>query len=139
MIPLLLPIPTVLAVSKLPFLQGHGRSLPSFPYRVAVSQQYSVDRFATLRFLNCLHSRGLRCQRCNVCCEREERSLVAATKVWQGSRDAHLYSGSACLLPTVLTGISHLFLQCPVTSAAMQCLLTGEDRRFLNSLLNVDS
>jgi hypothetical protein len=35
------------------------------PYHAALSQQYSVASFATLRILNCLHSPRLRCSSCN--------------------------------------------------------------------------
>jgi hypothetical protein len=51
-------------------------------YRAAPSQQCSVASFATLRFLSCLHSPGLRCSCCNVvrfCCDLESGNLVTAT------------------------------------------------------------
>jgi hypothetical protein len=48
-------------------LQGRGRTshththTNTLPYRAALSQQQSVDRFAALRVLSCLHSPDLRC------------------------------------------------------------------------------
>jgi hypothetical protein len=37
------------------------------PYRAALSQQYSVASFGTVRVLSCLHSPGLRSSFCNRC------------------------------------------------------------------------
>jgi hypothetical protein len=39
---------------------------PQPPYRTALSQQYSIARFAVLRVLSCLYSAGLQCSSCNV-------------------------------------------------------------------------
>jgi hypothetical protein len=50
--------------------------------RAALSPQYSVASFATLRVLSCLHSPGLRCSCCNVVqffCDLEVCNLVTAT------------------------------------------------------------
>jgi hypothetical protein len=58
------------------------------PYRAALSQQYSVARFAKLRVLSCLHSPGLRRSCSNVvriCCDLEACDLVTAAIVtWLG-------------------------------------------------------
>jgi hypothetical protein len=54
----------------------------SLPYPLALSQQDSVDSFATMRVLRCLHSPGLRCSCCNVvrfCCDLEACNLVTTT------------------------------------------------------------
>jgi hypothetical protein len=56
------------------------------PYRAALSQQYSVASFATVRVLSCLHSPGLRCSFCNVewfFCDLEACNLVTAAIAWQ--------------------------------------------------------
>jgi hypothetical protein len=52
-------------------------------YCAALSQQYSVVSFATLRVLSCLYSPGL-CSCCNVvrfCCDSEACNLVTAILV----------------------------------------------------------
>jgi hypothetical protein len=59
-------------------LRGHGRT-SSRSFRAAISQQYSVARFATLRVASCLHSPGLRCSSYNVvrfCCDLESCNFV---------------------------------------------------------------
>jgi hypothetical protein len=64
-------------------LQGHGRTSPLL-YRAALSCQYNVVSFATLRVLSCLHSPGLCCSCCNAsrfCCNLEPCNLMTATKV----------------------------------------------------------
>jgi hypothetical protein len=61
-----------------------SRSLKDFtnpppPYQAALSHQYSVASFATLRALICLHSPGLHCSCCNVvryCCDLKALALA---------------------------------------------------------------
>jgi hypothetical protein len=50
--------------------------------RAALSQQFSVASFATLRFLRCLHSPGVCCSFCNVVrfyCDLEACNLLTTT------------------------------------------------------------
>jgi hypothetical protein len=59
------------------------------PFWVALSHQYSIAGFVTLRVLSYPHSPGLRSFCCNVvwfCCDLEVCNLVTATTqyVWQG-------------------------------------------------------
>jgi hypothetical protein len=57
---------------------------PPSRYRAALSQQYSVASFVTLRILNCLHWSGLRCSCCNVVwfgCDLEAYNLLTASTV----------------------------------------------------------
>jgi hypothetical protein len=72
--------PSIVAVTKLHASRSRKDFTP--PYRAALSQQYSVDSFATLRVLSCVHWPGLRCSCCNVerlCCDLEAYTLMTAS------------------------------------------------------------
>jgi hypothetical protein len=68
---------TILAVTTLH--ASRPRKDFTSPYHAALSNQFSVATFATLRVLNCLHSPGLHCSCYNVvryCCDLEACNLV---------------------------------------------------------------
>jgi hypothetical protein len=74
----------IIAVTKLHTSRPRKRYTPPPPWRAALSQQYNVASFDTLRVLSCLHSPGLRCSCCNVAwlyCDLEACNLVTATIV----------------------------------------------------------
>jgi hypothetical protein len=74
---------TTEAVTKLhaPRSRKDSKTTPLTPYRAALSHQYSVASFATLRVLSYDYLTGLQCSCCNVvwfCCGLEAYNLVTA-------------------------------------------------------------
>jgi hypothetical protein len=66
------------------FKATEGLHPPHPPYRAALSQQYSVASFATVRVLSCLHSPGLLCLCCNVVrfsCDLQACNLMTSSTV----------------------------------------------------------
>jgi hypothetical protein len=83
----------IVAVTKLH--ASRPRKDSTHPFRSALSHQYSVATFTTLRVLSCIHSPGSRYSSCNVirfCCDLQVCNLVTANIVMCSSllRECHI-------------------------------------------------